>query len=355
MSDAGPAGGPPTRKKSADIEGLIETLEDRIEDLAKRACDIFCRIVPETQKWSDAQRRTFLDQARGRFSAVLAIMEHGVDVDEAIRADLQEVGANAAHGGASLPQLLIALRISRDVLLQAAMRVSEEDADRWKPVLLTFSQRMLPAVDRLTDAITMGFWNAKLDQKQEALHRLSSLVERIPYGIYEVDMDGLIRFANPAFASLFGHAGERVEGYPLNSVLRPVEGSLSPLLSEPPDDVMQHSIVAKGSDGHAVTFDIDTAVRRIDGVIVGFAGVVRPSGPLGTPVDLTPLVRHIHELRRSIEILEDAGEFIHRNAPVMSQDQITDAGESMAKQAQRLMLIVDELDADRRALQPVEP
>jgi PAS domain S-box-containing protein len=354
MSDDGPAGGSPS-SKSADIEGLIETLEERIDDLAKRACDIFCRIVPETQKWSDAQRRTFLDQAKGRFSAVLAIMEHGVDVDEAIRADLQEVGAHAATGGASLPQLLIALRISRDVLLQAAMRVSEEDSDRWKPVLLTFSQRMLPAVDRLTDSITMGFWNAKLDRKQEALHRLSSLVERIPYGIYEVDMDGLIRFANPAFATLFGRAGEQVEGYPLNSVLKPVEGSLAPLLSEPPDDVMQHSIVAKGAEGRAIMFDVDTAVRRVDGVVVGFAGVVRPSGPLGTPVDLTPLVRHIHELRRSIEILDDAGEFIHRNGSVMSPDQVAEAGESIAKQAQRLMLIVAELDDDRRALQPVEP
>jgi PAS domain S-box-containing protein len=352
MSEVGPQKGSPSRK-SADIEGLIETLDERVEDLAKRACDIYCRIVPETRKWSDAQRKTFLDQARGRFFAVLAIMEHGIDVDEAIRVDLQQVGANAAHTGASLPQLLIALRISRDVLLQAAMRVSEEDGDRWKPVLLTFSQRMLPAIDRLTDSITMGYWNAKLDRKQEALHRLASLVERIPYGIYEVDMDGLIRFANPSFAAMFGHGGESVDGYPLNAVMKPVEGSLSPLLSEPPDDVLQHTLIARGADGSATTFDVDTAVRRVDGEIVGFAGVVREAGPIGvSEVDLTPLVRHIHELRRSLEILEDAGEFVHRNSSVMTQDQIAEAGESVAKQAQRLMLIIEELDADRRALQP---
>jgi PAS domain S-box-containing protein len=353
MSDAG-ATDDPKNLRSADIEGLIGALDDRVDDLAKRACDIFCKIVPETQKWTPAQRNTFLEQARGRFSAVLAIMEHGVDVDEAIRMDLQEVGANAAHTGSSLPQLLIALRISRDVLLQAAMRISEEDADRWKPVLLTFSQRMLPAVDRLTDAITMGYWNAKLERKQDALHRLESLVERIPYGIYEVDMDGIIRFSNPAFGAMFGHGTERVDGYPLNSIMKPVDGSLGPLLSEPPDDVLQHSIVATGSDGSAKTFDIDTAVRRIDGVVVGFAGVVRQAGPIGVPVDLTPLVRHIHELRRSIEILSDAGEFVHRNAPMMSEDQIIEAGDSITRQAQRLMLIVDELDADRRSLQPYQ-
>lgn len=353
MSEAGPGSSPPTNR-SADIEGLIGALEDRIEDLAKRACDIFCRVVPETQKWSDAQRKTFLDQARGRFSAVLAVMEHGVDVDEALRSNLQEVGANAADTGASLPQLLIALRISRDVLLQAAMRVSEEDADRWKPVLMAFSQRMLPAVDRLTDSITMGYWTAKLDRKQEALHRLESLVERIPYGIYEVDIDGLIRFANPAFANMFGHAGEKLDGFALNSVLKPVEGSLAPLLSEPLDDISQASLLAVGADGVPQMFDIDMAVRRIDGVVVGFAGVVRVTGQVGMSVDLTPLVRHIHELRRSIEILDDAGEFIHRNGGAMAQDQFSEAGENVSRQAKRLMLIVDELDADRRSIQPHE-
>lgn len=337
---------------TADVESLISALDERLEDLAARACDVFGRIVPETQKWSEAQRQSFLDQARGRFGAILAVMEHGVEVDEAIRLDLQEVGANAAVTGASLPQLLIALRISRDVLLQAAMRLSEEDSDRWKPVLPAFSQRMLPAVDRLTDAITMGFWNCKLERKQEALHRLESLIERIPYGIYEVDIDGLITYANPAFASLFGHAGEDVVGFPLNSVMKSPDDSLSVLLSEPPDDIIQTSLTLIGVEGTPVGFDIDMAVRRIDNQVVGFAGLVRQAGPVGVSVDLSPLARHIHELRRSIEILEDAGEFIHNHSEQMTPDQFADAGQNVSRQAQRLMLIVDELDADRRALQP---
>jgi PAS domain-containing protein len=337
---------------SADVESLISALDERLDELAARACDVFSRIVPETQKWSDAQRQTFLDQARGRFGAILAVMEHGVEVDEAIRLDLQEVGANAASTGASLPQLLIALRISRDVLLQAAMKLSEEDSDRWKPVLASFSQRMLPAVDRLTDAITMGFWNCKLERKQEALHRLQSLIERIPYGIYEVDIDGLITYANPAFASLFGHADEDVVGFPLNSVMKSPDGSLSVLLSEPPDDIMQTSLTLIGTEGTPVAFDIDMAVRRVENEVVGFAGLVRQAGPVGVSVDLSPLARHIHELRRSIEILEDAGEFIHNHSEQMTPDQFADAGQNVSRQAQRLMLIVDELDADRRALQP---
>jgi PAS domain S-box-containing protein len=337
---------------SSDVESLISALDERVEELANRAREVFSRIVPETQQWTDAQRQTFVDQAKGRLSAVLAIMEHGIDVDEAIRHDLQMVGANAAFTGASLPQLLIALRISRDVLLQAAMKMSEEDADRWKPVLMSFSQRMLPAVDRLTDSITMGYWNAKLDRKQEALHRLESLIERIPYGIYEVDIDGLLRYANPAFATLFGRTGENLIGYPLNSVIKTPDGSLSSLLSEPPDDVMQTNIAAIGAEGRPVFFAIDTAVRRVDEEIVGFAGVVRAAGPIGVSVDLSPLVRHIYELRRSIEILDDAGEFIHKHSEAMSQDQTAEAGENVSRQAKRMMLVVDELDADRRAIQP---
>ena len=335
-----------------DIQNLIEALDERADELAVRAQEIFVRIVPEAKNWSDAKKDAFANQARSRIAAVLAVTEHGAEVDEALRRDLQEVGAEAARANASLNHLMMGLRITRDVLLQAAMRLTEEDAAKWKSVLLTFSQKMLPSIDRLTDSISTGYWNGKVDKLQEELHRFESLVEGIPYGIYEVDMDGLITFANPAMTNLVGRSHESVVGYPLNEVLKPVDGSLSTLLSETPDGVSQASIVAKGVDGGHVTFDIDTVVRRKDDIVVGFAGLVRQAGPIGVTVDLTPLVRHIFELRRSIEILTDAGEFINRKASLMSVDQITEAGESVSKQAQRLMVIVDELDADRRSIQP---
>lgn len=338
--------------QAVDIQGLIAALDERVDEMANRAYDVLLRLVPDARQWTGTQQAAFIEQARSRFLALLAVTEHGAEVDEALRRDLQEVGAQAVNSGSSLSQLLIGFRISRDVLLQVAMRLAEEDADRWNSTLLTFSQRMLPAIDRLTDSITAGYWKARLGRSQDALHRFESLVEGIPYGIYEVDIDGLIRFANPALAGLCGRSGENLEGFPLNGVLKPADGAKFTLLDEPTDDVAQTSLLAIGPEGSPVTFDIDMVVRRVDGVVVGFAGLVRQAGPVGVSVDLTPLVRHIYELRRSIEILNDAGEFIHRNAELMTPDQINEAGESVSRQAQRLMVIVDELDADRRAIQP---
>jgi len=42
------------------------------------------------------------------------------EVDEALVDDLQEVGASAASAGSPLPQLLVILRISRELLVQPA-------------------------------------------------------------------------------------------------------------------------------------------------------------------------------------------------------------------------------------------
>jgi PAS domain S-box-containing protein len=340
-------------QEAIDVQAMIDALDERVDELSNRAFEIFIRVVPEARQWSEKQRTLFVEQARGRFGAVLAVTEHGAEVDEALQRDLKEVGANAAWASASLPQLLLVLRISRDVLLQAALRIAEERGSQWNAVTLTFAQRMLPSIDRLTDAIGNGYWNARVERTKESLERFESLVERIPYGIYEVDIDGIVQYANPALAILVGRGGQNLIGQPLGEILKPTNGNIAALLSEPPDDIAQSSIVVSNADGEPLTLDVDMVVRRSDqGDIVGFAGLMRQAGAIGVAVDLTPLIRHIHELRRSVEILEDAGEFLGRNASVMTPDQVTQAGQSVARQAERLMIIIDELDADRRAIQP---
>lgn len=332
---------------------LTAALGERVDELAEQVWDIFQHVAPEAESWDEKQAARFVDQARNRLAAVLAVVEHGAEVGDAIRRDLQTVGSNAVNSHSSLQQLVFTLRISRDVLLHSAIRLLSDESEVWQWKLSTFTQMMLPAVDRMTDAITAGCWSEKLRRTQLSLHRFESLVERIPYGIYEVDIDGLIRFANPALAHLAGRDGENLEGYPLNGVLKPVSGGIEILLSEPEDDIAQTTLTVVGPDGGPLTLDVDMVVRREDERIAGFAGVVRLSAPVGAAgVDLTPLVRHIHELRRSIEILNEAGDFVHQNASLMTIDQITEAGESIARQAERLLLVVDELEADRRAISP---
>lgn len=337
--------------EASDPEALLAALDGRIDELAHQAYERFARELPEARQWSEQQRTNFIDQARGRFGAVLAVTGQGASVDEALRRDLQSVGANAALAGSSLPHLLLVLRISRDLLLQMAMRMAHERQGTWNASLAAFAVRMLPAIDRLTDSLSEGFWTAKLDQIRQDWHRLASVIERSPYGVYEADLDGIVQYANDAFANITGKPGMNMQGMALSDVLKPIGGSgnVAALLAEPPDDFSQVTFTIEGPGGNHAVLEIDTAVRRSEGVAVGFGGIVRHVKPDSVAGDTSGMVRHIHELRRSIVILGEAGDFLARHASQMGVDQVQQAGESVRRQAARLELILDELDEDRKA------
>src|SRR6266480_3609987 len=58
--------------------------------------------------------------------------------------------------------------------------------------------RVLPALDRLTDAIARGYWAAVLERQEESRDRFANMVEQYTGGVYEVDLDGRVRYANAA-------------------------------------------------------------------------------------------------------------------------------------------------------------
>ena len=101
---------------------------------------------------------------------------------------------------ASLPQLLLVLRISRDLVVQTAVEVAEERGRHWGLALSLLLTRVLPAMDRLTDAIAAGYWAAVVRNEEEARARHESVVENASDGVYELDLDGCIRYANPSLA-----------------------------------------------------------------------------------------------------------------------------------------------------------
>jgi PAS domain-containing protein len=261
--------------QSGDFTDIIHQLEGRIDELANRAQATFSKLVVETRQWSDAQRDDFIAQARGRFDAILAVMSHGSQVDEALREDLEYVGATASRAGASLPHLQLVLRISRDLLLQSALKIGEESHGRMHVAVDEFISRLLPAIDNLLDAISHGFWSALLDESDQQSSQMSSLFEKLPYPIYEADLDGLIRNVNEAFARMFRRSREELQGIPLTDVIRPVEGDVGALLAEPKGDVGRVSLIVESPIGGNVRLEIDTAVRRIDDSVEGFAGLMR--------------------------------------------------------------------------------
>jgi hypothetical protein len=113
---------------AADPQALLEALDSRAEEMARRSYEIFAGVFPEAGGWTDAEVERFVDQSRGRFEAILAVTGQGVEVDEALVGDLQEVGAAAAWEGSPLPQLLVILRISRDLVVQTAVRPGRTQA-----------------------------------------------------------------------------------------------------------------------------------------------------------------------------------------------------------------------------------
>src|SRR5579884_3329469 len=207
-----------------DPQALLDDLDGRSEDMARRAFDIFATAIPEARGWSLSERARFISQAKARFEAILAVTSHGAEVDEALIDDLQEVGAAAAWAQSPLPQLLMVLRISRDLVVQTAVELAEERGGRWGLALSLLLTRVLPAMDRLIDALATGYWSAVVKREEAASARYAHVVEHSSDGVWEVDLDGRISYANAAFALIVGRDIETLDGMLLTELFTP-EGS----------------------------------------------------------------------------------------------------------------------------------
>ena len=98
---------------AVDPLALLNALDVRSEDMARRAYAAFCIAYPEASGWTLGEQGRFIEQARKRFEAILAVTSQGQEVGESLVGDLEEVGASAAWAGSSLPQLLVIIRISQ--------------------------------------------------------------------------------------------------------------------------------------------------------------------------------------------------------------------------------------------------
>src|SRR5437016_4500086 len=226
---------------NVDPQDLLDALDGKSEEMARRAFDIFATVFPEATGWSISEQAKFIDQARGRFEAILAVTGQGAEVDEALVGDLQDVGASAAWAGSPLPQLLVILRISRDLVVQTAVELAEERGRHWGLALSLLLTRVLPAMDRLTDALAQGYWAATLGREEEARARYENVVEHSSDGVYEVDLDGCIQYANESLAIILGRRLDKIEGRSMGDVIVPINPgqSVEPLMVEPAGNIQR--------------------------------------------------------------------------------------------------------------------
>jgi PAS domain S-box-containing protein len=267
---------------SLDPQGLLDALDGRSEDMARRALDLLIAVFPEAGRWPLRQQARFIDEARSRFEAILAVAALGEQTDAELFEELAVVGAEAARSSSSLPEVLLVMRISRDLVVQTAVEVAEERGRHWGLALSLLLTRVLPALDRLTDAVARGYWLAVLEQQEESRARFANMVEHSTDGVYEVDVDGRVRYCNASLGVILGRKTGEIVGRRFIEVLDPA--------TQFAFDAEETEVIVRRADGIVRLLDIRVVERRVDGVLVGYDGTVR---------DLTAALRY-EELRNDL-------------------------------------------------------
>jgi PAS domain S-box-containing protein len=333
--------------ESVDPQGLLDALDGRSDEMARRAFEIFSTVFPESRGWSLSEQARFIDQARARFEAILAVTGQGAEVDEALVGDLQEVGASAAWAGSPLPQLLVVLRISRDLVVQTAVELAEERGRHWGLALSLLLTRVLPAMDRLTDALAQGYWAAVVEEQKESRARYENIVEHSFSGIWEVDLEGRIQYANPALGIILGRPAEGLEGTRLTDIVVPLDptSSLDALFTEPNEGAELIELTIVRADGVRRVLEVRTMPRYHDAELVGFQGVVRDTT---TAHDLEAeknefLALVTHDLRTPLSTILGLGSTLEAHGRELGPDHIQRTGESIRRHAERIARLADDL------------
>lgn len=321
-----------------DTQSLLDALDGRSEDMARRSLDLLVTVFPEAGRWTLTQQTNFITAARSRFEALVAVAALGNDVDEALIDELAVVGADAARADTPLQELLLVLRISRDLVVQTAVEVAEERGRHWGLALSLLLTRVLPAMDRLTDAIARGYWLAVMDRQEESRARFANVVEHSSDGVYEIDVNGTIRYANAALGVILGRPVDELVGQPLVDVLDPATELLV--------DAEQTEVAIRRADGIARVLDIRVIERRSGDELIGYDGVVR---------DLTAALRFEelrndvlallgHQLRQPLAAVLGLGAMLASHSDELDRGQVRSIGDRIRQQAEHMTRLADDLD-----------
>ena len=332
---------------TGDPQVLLDALDGRSDEMARRAFDIFAAAFPETRAWSLSEQARFVEQARNRFEAILAVTGQGSAVDEALVGDLQDVGAAAAWAGSPLPHLLAILRISRDLVVQTAVELAEQRGRHWGLALSLLLTRVLPAMDRLTDAIAQGYWAAQVGREEEMRDRYQHVVETSSNGVFEVDLDGRLQYANASLGVILGRRLEDLEEAPLRDVILPVDPdeSVEPLMSGAPGESGQHRLAIRRPDGVRRVVEVRTTARYRFDELVGYQGVVQDlTAALDLEADKNEFLALVtRDLRAPLATLLAQGANLEANANELATDQVSRMGGAIRNQAERISRLADDL------------
>jgi PAS domain S-box-containing protein len=330
----------------ADPTELLEALEGRSGEMARRALDIFRTAMPEASIWTADEQQRFVEQSTARFEAILAVTRAGDDVDDSLVDDLRDVGASAAWAGSPLPQLLVVLRISRDLVVQTSVEIAEARGRGSSQALALLLTRVLPALDRLTDALAQGYWAAVIGREEHQRARYEHVVEQSSDGIYELDVTGRLSYANPSLAAMVGQSALDLEGARLEEIFTVAgEAGAAALARLDAEGDAEVTFEALRTDGVRREFHVVAFPRTEDGTVVGYQAVVQ---------DVTALreaerARHeflamiTQDLRSPITTILGLGVTLEAYAEELSTERIRRTGASIRRQAERISRVADDL------------
>lgn len=322
------------------LDALLQALDDRSGEMAEQAYEVFADVFPESRSWLDADRAQFIEQAQGRLEAILAVSSQGFDVDEALASDLQSVGVAAAREGAPLPQLFVVLRVSRDLVVQAAADITAERGRDWALALSLLLSRVLPSTDRLTDSLAKGYWSAVVGRQRQARARYQNVVENASDGVYEVDLDGRIRYANPQLGLILGRRRlDDLVGSLLSDVMAPVDGRAVSNVGLHPAGGSDHAeLTMARPDGVRRVLHVRTQVLREGTDPVGYQGVVRDvsaAHDLGAEKDRL-LASLLGDLRLALVRLSDLGAGLESEGGRLGPEGLRNVGRSVVGNVERV-------------------
>lgn len=336
LGDVGAAG--------EQAEALLDALESSVADMADRAADVVAATFSEAADWTDQLRRRFVRQARLRFEAIVTLTR-AETTDEELLEELADAGGAAAFAGAPLPQVLLTLRISRDLLVQSAVAAATELGQHRSVALAVVLTRVLPVLDRLTDTVARGYWVAVRTREQEVVSRYAHMVEHAGHGVYEVELDGTVCFANSMLARITGHHLDDLLG-------RDLAVSLPPADPAPGIDVYRSPTVSGWrplrvlrADGVERELLLQVTERTDRGRPVGYDGIVRDVTPERAlerqKNDFLALVTD--ELRQPLATILGLGVTLASEAEELTRRQVADMGRTIHVQSDRIARLADDL------------
>jgi PAS domain S-box-containing protein len=200
-------------------------------------------------------------------------------------------------------------------------------------------------MDRLTDAIAQGYWAAMVGVEEEARARHESVVEHASDGVYELDVDGLIRYANPSLAVILGRRLDELEGARLSEVLVPADagGSIDALAVDGAPHRVQLTIVR--SDGLRRVVDILALTRRRGNEVAGYQGIVRD---LTAATELEAqknefLALITYDLRQPLTTILGLGVTLESYADELPPERVRRTAQSIRRQSERIARLADDL------------